>query len=130
MSRTTHRHSTFAEVLADLSRESRETLGVTREIADEVASIVRRNLSDIPESLGACDERRVRAYYRAVMRRKCIRGRGPEYAVPGARIVLASIRADLRAAGWDETAIEAEIAEHYRSIARDAEPRRSAMSAA
>lgn len=120
---------TFDLALSGLAREAVATLGVSESFAREAAATTRRNLH-MPDVLTAYELRRVQAYYRAVVRRRCLRARGPEFAVPGARIVLSAIRCDLRDAGWDEHAIEKEIATHYTDLVDRAGLTQAAMPAA
>ena len=103
-----HTLRSYAEGLA---RVAREESGVPAQIADRARDVTLRNLSHLgEEALDAAARRRVRAYYRAVVRRLAVRS-----SVPGAReyrvkVMLASVVADLQASGADHDRISREVA--------------------
>ena len=61
-------------------------------------------------ALGDAECSRVRAYFRAVLRRRLLAGRDPAAVSARQRLVAASIEADLRAAGWHAERAAAEAA--------------------
>ena len=71
-------------------------------------------------TLGPSERARVRAYYRAVVRRRVCDGRDAAAQQARQRLVTASIAADLRAAGWHPERAAAE-AQRITGYGRGAE---------
>jgi hypothetical protein len=99
----TCRATTLAAMLDGL-----EAQAISRDISVEVAraarSATQRSLSrSVAEPLNPVDERRVEAYFSAVVRRRAVRRGQP--ARGAARIVVAAVVEDLRESGRDGAAI-------------------------
>jgi len=90
---------TLDDELAALIRASSGTCDAAH--ADEAARVTAvRFLSWETLALGDAECRRVREYFRAVLRRRILGGRDAAASNARRRLVAASIEADLRAAGW------------------------------
>jgi len=105
---TCHTLQSYAE---DLARSAQAENGVPLQLAQHARDVTLRNLSQIgDDALDAADRRRIRAYFRAVVRRSAARS-----LVPGAReyrirAMVASVVADLQASGADRDRISREVA--------------------
>lgn len=79
-------------------------------LAERARDITRRNLVHLAEgTLDAQGRRRVRAYYRGVVRRLLARSRVPGAYECRVRAMAASVAADLRASGADRERISREV---------------------
>jgi type IV pilus biogenesis protein CpaD/CtpE len=105
---TRHTLRTYTE---DLARVAQAESGVPSQIAEHARDVTLRNLSQLGDrALDAAARRRVRAYFRAVVRRSAVRSRVPgarEYRI---RAMVASVVADLQASGADHDRISREVA--------------------
>jgi hypothetical protein len=102
-----HTLRSYTEMLAHASC-TRE--GVPDALAERARDITRRNLAHLGEgALDAQDRRRVRAYYRGVVRRSLARSRLPGARECRIRAMAASVAADLRASGADQDRIRREV---------------------
>jgi hypothetical protein len=105
---TCHTLQSYTE---DLARAAQAQNGVPPQIAEHAREVTARNLSQIGGvALDPAARRRVRAYFRAVIRRSAARSRVPgarEYRI---RAMVASVAADLQASGADRDRISREVA--------------------
>ncbi|MDY0087757.1 MAG: hypothetical protein RBS78_04325 [Coriobacteriia bacterium] len=103
-----HTLHSYAEELA-VRAQTRE--GVPTRIAEHARDVTCRSLAHLGTvDLEASERRRVRAYYRGVMRREAARSRTPgarEYRI---KAMAASVAADLKASGADRARIDREVA--------------------
>jgi hypothetical protein len=100
-------HPTIADLLDHLVVDA-ETRGVPFDIAQKARRATVKGLSlppDVPAT--ATVERRVQAYFAAVVRRSAVRRGGP--AGTAARFVVAAVVEDLRSAGRDSAGIWSEL---------------------
>lgn len=92
---------TLEALVSRLSQDSVRRLGRSAHVAVASRVTSQRFSSWSSRALDASDQGRVSAYYRAVLRNRLLRMRDGEAARARQGIVIASIEADLRAAGWD-----------------------------
>lgn len=98
---------TLCSVLDDLANEAMR-VDVSRDAALQARAATLRVLGwGLDSALSPAQRRRAEAYYRAVVRRRTVRGgAGPRAS---ARFVAAAVVADLRESGRDGTAIWMEL---------------------
>jgi len=88
--------------------EQASASGVSAEtVARAVSATSRRFHAGHDSGAGSVDEERIRAYFRAVVRRRVLNA--DTDADLRRRTLAQSIAADLRSAGWGEPRIEAEV---------------------
>lgn len=109
---------TIEMLLAQLVADERARGDVAEEIAETASSAAARTFADFRgRILTAHDRRRVSAYFRAVVRRRLIRGRASRHAA--SRAVLHAVVADLRSAGCSSARIAEELARGWRGQVPD-----------
>lgn len=91
-----------------LAADARRRRDVPEALTLEASRITRRSLAELAgRPLTPRDRRRVAAYWNAVVRRRVLRGADGRRAA--SRAVLATVVADLRAAGRDAASIAEEL---------------------
>lgn len=88
-----------------LEREACAEAAIPQDIARRAARSAIRALADEPDT--PLLRRRAQAYFDAVVRRGLVRG--PRASCARARVVLATVEAEMRAAGYDERGVWEEI---------------------
>lgn len=97
---------------AHLERRAVQEEGVPEELAHHAGAVTMRNLVALgTRELGAEDRRRVRAYFRGVVRRSSARAASPGAREYRARLIAAALAADLRECGADEARISREVSD-------------------
>ncbi|MBE0417576.1 MAG: hypothetical protein IBX63_07415 [Coriobacteriia bacterium] len=94
----------------ELARAAQTEDGLPERLARHAHEITARNLSHLGSgALDATSRRRVRAYFRAVVRRLAARSNAPGACEYRLRVMAASIAADLRESGADGDRVAREV---------------------
>lgn len=110
-----HTLRSYAEAL---SRQVQTREGVPVHIAERARDVTCRSLAHLDmEGLQASERRRVRAYFRGVLRREAARSKAPGAREYRLKVMAASVAADLRASGADRERIDQEVAAWLASYA-------------
>lgn len=98
----------LAEVVRLLDARASRRFGDNPHVA-EASAITRRHFGAWSgRSLDEREQGRVRAYYQAVLRRRLMAGSDADARRGRQALLLATVRADLKEAGWDDARAERE----------------------
>jgi len=113
MSEQTHAPAVRLQRIVDEAVRDR---GIPCSLAHDAARITAHVL--LNDGSDASD-RRIRAYFWGVVRRRCLRSTRTEHAQTKARFILESVRRDLVAAGLSAREVETELRRHHADLIRE-----------